>query len=78
MHEEIIQYTTEEGGQWLDWYFGVLPIKLPPLMLLPELKVRIRVWNIFYTEAHSFKLKDKREWDTYSGFRITSHNQSSA
>jgi hypothetical protein len=78
MQEEIIQYTIKEGGQWLDWPFGKLSVKLPPVMILPEWKVKIKVWNIFYIEVHSFRLKDKREWDTINGFRATSHNLSSA
>ena len=71
--ETILQYTKEEGGQWLDWPFGQLNTPLPIMLMTPKLQVKARVWAVFEVAFHSVRLADGREWDSMNGWRALSN-----
>jgi hypothetical protein len=78
MKADVVQYTYEEGGNWIDWPFHTFKPSNPELKTMGFQKGTnhgkpiamfgepMKGFGIF---VHSLKLSDGREWDCVNGFR---------
>ena len=79
MQAEVLEYTTKEGGEWLDWDFKTFKPSNPELntMGIPITgSVNTGHVALFRDDTlgisvfvHSLRLSDGREWDCVNGWR---------